>query len=380
MTNASKSIETNRRITRSSLATFGLAVFLMIACNGKPTLTPSATAFLLVATPTPTPTALDNTPKPYPNTPTSTSTPTQTYTESAIPKPTENTTQQAWRATAIAIATATRAVSNLAHANEATQAAQFPVACDGVSFPQGDVSPNGKWLASSCGYKRDQTMVVQNKEGVKWTLEFKDFLSPKSPNGVPGALYPLFWSPDEDYLFFATDLGYSGGGNDCFPGMGAYGLFRLSLATGEWTTFISPIDFPGYEIEFSITGRRYAADIDGVLIADLQTGEVTQINESGVMDLSWAPDGAHLAYSIARCGEDEVRTSAVYIWDASTNQIQILTTTEGRIILRPESWVDNSTLRIREEKLVGLDNFYMIYVYDIAQGLLISTGTATPPP
>lgn len=377
MVNAPKSIKSYSRLATVGFFTQGLVVVLLVACGGKPTLTPQTTAVLLAVTTTPKPS--DSIPTPYPNTPTSTL--ASTHTTSAIPTPTMEATQSTWLATAIAIATSERATSNLAHANEATKAAQFPVACDGDSFPSGDVSPDGKWLASSCGYKRDQLLVVQNKAGTKWTLEFKDFLSPESSEGMPGTLYPQFWSPDGEFLFFATALGYSGGGNDCFPGFGVYGLFRLSLATGAWTTFIPPTDsFPGYEIKFSPTGRRFAADLDGILIADLQIGEITQIDEPGVMDLSWAPDGVNLAYSVAKCGEEEVYSSSIYIWNALTTQIQILTATEGRKVLRLESWSDNSTLRVREEKFVNRDGFYTIYVYDIIHKNLVSMGTATPSP
>ncbi len=79
--------------------------------------------------------------------------------------------------------------------------------------------------------------------------------------------------------------------------------------------------FPGDMIRFSSTGRRYAVDINGITITDLQSGEVIQINVSRVMDLIWSPDGTKLAYSISRCNEEGfVIDSSLYIWDALKNE------------------------------------------------------------
>lgn len=380
MANPPSPIEPYTRIARASLSVLGLAMFFLAACSEEPTVVPQASASPLVAFTTRTP--FDETPTPHrSDVPTTTSTPA--YALSATLNPTVDATLQTWHETAIALATTQRAESNLARDDKATEIARFPATCDDMNIYSSSISPDGKWLAASCGYKRDQTLLVQNKEGVTWILEFKNFLSPDSPEGMTGALLPEFWSPDGEYLFFATTLGYDGGGNDCFSGYGVYGLFRLSLTTGIWTTFIPPTDsFPGYEIKFSSTGRRFAADLDGILIADLQTGAVTQLDIPGarVMDLSWSPNGVQLAYSVASCGEEFAETSFVYVWDATTQQAQILTATQGRIILRPESWDDSSTLRIREEKLVGLDAFYAVYVYDTSSKRLVSAGTATPSP
>jgi tricorn protease-like protein len=54
---------------------------------------------------------------------------------------------------------------------------------------------------------------------------------------------------------------------------------------------------------FSPTGRRYAINRFGMMITDLQTGAITQIDTSDVMDFIWSPDGKYLAYSVASCGE-----------------------------------------------------------------------------
>jgi Tol biopolymer transport system component len=292
-------------------------------------------------------------------------------------------TKQVWYSTAIVVHETERAEYLAVHQQtqsvEATQVAQFPVPCGNKNSKS--VSPDGKWLATSCGYKSDQTLVVQNKDGTRWVLVFGDFVSPDSPEGISGGLSPKFWSADGNYLYFSIGLGYSGGGDDCFPDtIGEYGLFRLNLRTGTWTTPIPSTDaFPGYDIKFSPTGRRYAADIDGVTIVDLKTGEVTQLDIPNAMDLIWSPDGQYLAFSGAICGEERVESSSVYVWDALTDQTQLLYTTEN-ILLKPESWADSLTLRIRGEERIDLDTLYTIYVFDILSKSLLLTGTATPYP
>jgi len=198
-----------------------------------------------------------------------------------------------------------------------------------------------------------------------------------------GGLYPKFWSPDGEYLYFTSGIGYDGGGDDCFPSSrGHYGLFRINLKTGSWTTLIPPTDsFPGYGIEFSLTGRRYAATIDGVMMTDLNNGDVATINVSGIVEgLSWSPDGVHLAYSVASCGEQSVQSSSVYVRDALTNQTQMLFVATDGTLLKPEAWIDNSTLRIEGGKRVDLDMLYTVYLYDITQNSLLFTNTATPSP
>jgi hypothetical protein len=301
-----------------------------------------------------------------------------------VPSPTRNPTSQAWHATAQAIAETEGAVSQQVRDNKATQIAQFPsIICEGKNVNYGDISPNGKWWAAGCGYESNQTLTVQNKGGTKWVLEFKDFLNPDTPMGMTGLLLPLFWSPEGEYLYFTPELGYSGGGTECFNRMGnyGYGLFRLNLKTGSWATLVQPTYyFPGFIIEFSPTGRRYAVEsYGGIMINDLQNGEVTQIDAPHEYNFIWSPDGKRLAYSVASCGEFYVQSSSVYVWDASTGQLQILFTTEG-ILLSPESWIDNSKLRILGEKIVDGRDDYTIYEYSLNQESLTFTGTATPYP
>ena len=353
----------------------GIAVLILAACGSGISSTPKITD---------SPLAVATTQKPFNIT--ATVSPTKRVSRpSQTPTLTLNSTQQ----TQFAIYNTERAVSNQLWNDKATKVAQFPeidtVTCgipsSNAMVNSSEISPDENWVAVDCS--DNQTLIVQNKEGIKWTLDFKDFLSPNSPDGMPGGMNSKFWSPDGEYLYFTTWLGYSGGGNDCFPRFlkGDYGLFRLNLKNGSWVTLIPPTDgFPGYGIRFSPTGRRYATDINGVIITDINTGEFTKIDVPDTIEsLEWSPDGAHLAYSVASCGEQSVQSSSVYVWDALTNQTQLLFTT-NEILLRYETWIDNSTLRVEGEKIVDLDTFYTIYVFDITQNSLVFSGTATPYP
>jgi WD40 repeat protein len=298
--------------------------------------------------------------------------------------PTPNSTQQTWYATAMAVQETERSESQRSWDEKETQVAQFSVDCEHLSTYDSSISPDGKWFAASCDYKRDQTLIVQNEEGTKWIVKFEDFLNADTPTNIMGALYPKFWSPEGEYLYFTVGLGYDGGGNYCFPSpgdYGNYGLFRLNLKTGLSSTHISSTDlFPGYEIEFSPTGRRYAVTMNGVMIMDLQTGNQTKIETNGVIEtLKWSPDGKYLAYSVANCDEERVISSSVFVWDMLTNELLNLFNTDG-MILKPELWSDNSTLRIIGEEISDLKSFYTIYEYDIVQESIIYTGTATPSP
>jgi hypothetical protein len=356
-------------------------VHLLPSCSSKATLE-STLPIIPYETPVPTNRQIK---KPEPADtiqPGATSTPssTQVYILSSTPSPTINSTYQAWHAKAISISETERAARQLAWNDKATQIAQFPITCESWSNPS-DISPDGKWSATDCGPNSNRTLIVQNKEGIKWVLYFKDFLSPDTPEWMPGGMHQKFWSPEGKYLYITPQLGYSGGGNQCFSySRGNYGLFRLNLTTGSWTTIVPFIDsFPGNEIEFSPNGRWYGITLNGITITDLKTGDVIQINAPGEMEMRWSPDSKHLAYSLATCGEEFVQTSSVYVWDTSTKQTRHLLTTEA-IVLRPESWINNSTLRINGEKWVGLNNLYTIYEYDIEQNSIIFTGTATPFP
>jgi hypothetical protein len=241
------------------------------------------------------------------------------------------------------------------------------------------ISPDGKWVSISCGGKRNQTLIVQNQEGVKWVFDFTDFINPSLEGGM-GSFTPLAWSPDNRFLYLTKVLGWSGGGNQCFPGHGVYGLYRLHLETGTLITLISSDDrFPGDKIRFSPTNDYYAVDKDGVRITSLTSGKETKIDVSGVMEMSWSPDGKFLAFSVASCGETIVESSSMLVWNSSTNQTEVLFST-NEMLLRPESWIENSKIRFEGETWIGNNNAYTIFEYNLAENEMTFSGTATPRP
>src|SRR5688572_25463882 len=244
-----------------------------------------------------------------------------------------------------------------------------------------EISPDGEWFATSCGYERNQMLIVQNQEGVKWVFEFADFLSLRPDlEGGPGSFKTMAWSLDSRFLYFTRVWGYSGGGNQCFPGYGVYGLYRLHLKTGTLVTLVPSDDwFPGNEIRFSPTNEYYAVDINGVTIANLISGEVNSINVTGVMEMSWSPDGKVLAFSVASCGENFVESSSILVWDSSTKQTQVLFSSE-EMLLMPRAWISNSVLEFEGEKWVDNDYLYTIFEYDLTDDAMIFSGTATPRP
>lgn len=341
----------------------GCLLILLVAC-GNSVKAPAQEENLITVTPT-------FTQKP---TITSTRLPSETPVPTLFtPTATLNPTQQIWLSTAIVIKETQQAVDKQTREKTGKEIDQFPKGCeDSYGF---DLSPDAKWLATSCGDKTYSILAVQNKEGIKWVLKFEDFLHPSFSQGTPGGLKIIFWDSEGKYLYFTATVGWSGGGDFCFSGGGTLGLFRLNLKTGSWTTLIDRTDrFPGDKIRFSPTGRRYAVDLNGITITDLQTGDVIQIDASNVMELIWSPDGTKLAYSISRCNEDGfVIDSSLYIWDAHINESRLILTTD-KILLSPISWDDVSMLEISGEEFVENNTTYTLYDYDIAKDELTFIG------
>lgn len=262
----------------------------------------------------------------------------------------------------------------------ATKVAQFPPVDCGNTENLSSLSPDEKWVFTVCGMKPNKISIVHNADGVTWVLESKNFLPPSmmGADELWGSLTEQFWDIKGGYFYFSTYLSIDIGGSECFTGYGVNGLFRLNLKTGEVVTLISPSEY--VEITFSQTGRRYAADINGVLITDLNTGEVVQLDAEDVMDLSWSPDGTKLAFSTTKCNSDGfLVSSSVYVWDATTEETYTLLTVD-KISLHPNSWLDNEVLRINGEDFTSNKYHLTIYEYDVANMLLLSSGTATPRP
>jgi len=353
----------------------GILVSILVACGGESGYVPSSPVVPTLST--------DNSPTGIVALPSNNLITTGTPIAIATIAP-STATHMAWYTTALAYQRTEAADRQNFWNSEATQRAQFLVSCDDTDLDAYDyqVSTNGEWIAVSCGNKERQKLIVQNKEGEKWIVKPEDVFS---PDGYSGGLSPVFWDIEEGYLYIGRTLGYSGGGDHCFPSaeyyIGYYGYFRLNLNDGSWTTILPQTDrFPGYDMQFSPSGRRYAVDIDGITIADFKTGEVVKFDADGVVDFGWSPDSRYLAYFVATCDESGwVKSGSVYAWDSKTNQVQLLFTAE-KLILYLESWVDDSTLRMVGRKVVENNYMYDVYVYDISTRTFILSGTATPSP
>jgi hypothetical protein len=260
--------------------------------------------------------------------------------------------------------------------------ARFPVDLDNSYCFVESLSPNGKWLATRCGAGDNKVLVVRNNVGKKWVLKIRDFVIQDLPIGRTDTLHPVFWSADGYYLYFTTKLERDRDRGECFARPGDnYGLFRLNLNWGMWVALIPPaISSSGYNLEFAPNGQMYATDADGIRITEIKTGEVTQVNVDGtIMDMLWSPDGLHLAYSVVRCDKQGgVESSWVYVWDPSTKQPELVRVSHEGILFRVESWTSNATLKVRGEKRAASRTIDTIYVYDIAGGFLLFSGTVTP--
>jgi hypothetical protein len=262
----------------------------------------------------------------------------------------------------------------------ATKVAQFPPVDCGDNESLSSLSPDEKWVFTVCGMKPNKISIVHNANGVAWILESKNFLPPSMMGAEElwGSLTQEYWDTKGEYFYFSTYLSVDIGGSECFKGYGVNGLFRLNLKTGEVATLIRPSEY--VEITFSQTGRRYAADMNGVTITDLKTGEVVQLDAENVMELSWSPDGTKLAFSTTKCdGEGFLLSSSMHLWNATTRETYTLLTVD-KVSLSPDSWLDNNIVRITGEDFTSNEYHLTIYEYDVAKMLLLSSGTATPQP
>ena len=184
-------------IMLSALCQSACSTNVNVETTSLPTMTRTNTpAETVVPTATPVPSATQtNTPQPS-LTPTQTSTPTVTPVPTETPTPTStiDPTQQAWYDRAVEIRDIERAASRKAREEKEAKIAQFPKACDDMNDYASDVSPDGKWFAASCGDYRDQKLIVQNLEGIKWVLDFR-FLKPGNRGWHMGFVSPIVLEP-----------------------------------------------------------------------------------------------------------------------------------------------------------------------------------------
>lgn len=193
---------------------------------------------------------------------------------------------------------------------KATEIAQFPVQCTNFNtFDGAVISPDGNWLAVTCGDDPDQALEIVNHNGQRWVLQFKDYILPEyvSDNhaNTNGNLYPMHWSGDDGFLYFAAYVAYDEGGV-CFFGYGVHGLFRIDLQSGKVSTVLNPVSaIDVYYLKFSPTGRRlaYQKESGNPVIRDLKTGQEISIpieKDENSGGLVWSDDGLQLAYGICK--------------------------------------------------------------------------------
>ncbi len=294
--------------------------------------------------------------------------PSSTYT-SAVSEPTNTPTKNPQAM-----------LTEQAKSLERTQIASFSPTCDEANPHPTAISPQGNWLAISCGSKSDQTLRVYSKTGKKWVVQFKDYVSKEfiQDGQTPmGALYPVHWTHDEMYLYFRSAIGFSGGGT-CFYGGFGQGLYRLNLENGTVSATLAPLIGPDeYLISFSPDGRWLAYNAGVPTIFNLQAGKKIVLHEgkNAVGDFTWSPDSSNLLYGTCQTSEDylTIQASSIRIFSLETREAKtVLETKTG--FLRIESGEGNKP-RIYD----GYTNHPSYLYFDWSTQQVI-TPTVTPTP
>ena len=330
---------TSHRIKLRTAITFLLCA-LMSACTGNPTIPPASSN--PPATPQPTerivsetktPAVISATVKPSP-----TLTPTIQFTHEPSSTPLLARTAPPSRPTQTP--DLQRTATEQAYTQKSTQIASFPVLCDNYDEYGASVSPTGNWLAISCGGEEDNFLTVENKTGKQWTLHFKDYLPEGFANeGMnKGSLTPVHWTSDDAYLYFESYVYVDAGGGICFYGFGSQGVYRITVDTGEITSVLPPITaMDGYDFTFSPDWSKLAYNDRLPTILDLRTGENIPIDgtDGVVGDMTWSPDGSHLAFATCYAGGDPptVTGSALKIYSLETHQSTTILKIENQMIL-----------------------------------------------
>jgi len=169
---------------------------------------------------------------------------------------------------------------------QATRIAEFSVNCDSHNQDK-FISPNENWLAIHCIRKLNPTLEIVNREGKRWVLQLKDYVSKKyvhDEGAGMGGFHPEKWTNDGEYLYFSSAL-YSSGGYVCFYDLTAQGLYRIKLNDGT-VSAILPAEGASsdYTVSFSPTDRRLAYQGNGdLIIRDLQTSNEFTIGVEGTV-------------------------------------------------------------------------------------------------
>ena len=338
----------NAAPTTTEMATPSSALTPVIT-TPVPSATPSVTPTL---PPTPTYTA-----SPHPVTPTPTPTPSRTFP----PNPQATLTEQYYE-------------------SRATQLAGFPHSCSPVTYVSFSFSPGGNWLAISCDQLNDPQMEVDGAGGKRWTLRLKDFVSEEyfTKDGKfqsTGGLDPRFWTNNEKYLYFDSDISVDGG-SSCTFFFGFGDLFRLDLSDGTVSTVLDT-----NHAYFSPDGRwlAYLNYSNRIAILNLDSGEVihSYVDSDPIGDFTWSPDSSELAFASCRLTADytAIEKSSVKIYSLNSDTVRTVLEVTG----------NHLGIRSPEENQFQIENFdpqtresvYLPYNWSSGQ---LATLTPTPTP
>jgi len=258
--------------------------------------------------------------------------------------------------------------SEIAYEKKETQAAGFPAPCEEPG--RYEISPNGNWMAVNCTDNENVTLVVVNKEGIKWTLQYSDYLPVEEQGSLPmGGLYVAHWTDNEKYLYFYTYISVSGGG-PCFYGYGPIGLFRLNLINRVVTTVLPLRDaFDGYLFSFSPDSKYLAYSTDKLIVREISTGVEKLIASEDMVhgDLTWSQDGSQLAYASCETDMDTLveKSSSIEIYSMNNKTAQTIMASDGNL-LRINYTGDENTLQIEKRDALTWNSSY--YVFDWSTG------------
>lgn len=231
-----------------------------------------------------------------PNVPTHTNSPISTSAPPTRPVPTAAAplTQP--------VPTLTPAPSITPHGTLESSWALFAEKCRGYYFQTSFVSPTLEWAIC-----RDaQKIVAVNRADVRWEFGVT------AAYGLPyfeSEVDPLFWSPDNQYVFIKSYSAWDGG----YMFGTTHAIWRMDLRTGQVSEIIKPRVTDGYlggapyAVSISPTGRRLVYIQQEVspltlIVADIQTGETQEIELQsrfeGAGIFFWSPDGTKLLFKL----------------------------------------------------------------------------------
>ncbi|RPJ39335.1 MAG: hypothetical protein EHM21_15800 [Chloroflexi bacterium] len=239
------------------------------------------------------------------------------------------------------------------------------------------VSPDQRWVwALEPGSRTDEneyltTHFASQDNQAEWRVQPRPD-DPGHPRGTKNLLRPLFWMPNEPYVFLA-------GESCCTEGPAFFtngrSLYRLNLETGQFS-LISPWGPPTH---YSYSpGAKYqliAANGSGLVSATrLQDSQTVQIPVPGsfvsVGNALWAPDGRHVLLRACDVAEFySCRKTPLIVVDPEKPEFQTMVSDLYQALEMGEgdqetmSWDDNEHVRLSGPKYA--------LVFDVVTGELV---------